>query len=154
MPPNVKAAQDALKDFQGVEVEPDTTATEAADIAPELPEPKDRRQSKISRELENLYTTVGTMVYMVQPRVGHTIVTEANKCAESLDELARTNPRVRRALESVLTTSAWSGVIVAHMPILMVLAYEYVPAFKQIQAEAPPEPSEPSQNGQQYYTSS
>jgi hypothetical protein len=141
MPPrarNVKAAEDALKDFNvdNVKVsdktfdekEPDSSAP-FTKLDPELP-PTSKRTTKIAKELANMYTMVGTTVYMVNPRIGVTIINKADDCASALDDLARTNPRVRRALERMLTTSAYSAVITAHLPIVVAVATEYVPFIR------------------------
>lgn len=111
---------------------------------PDLPPGPRRRAGKIQRELEQLYATMGSTIYVFNPKIGATIVENSTRCAESLDELARTNPAVRKALMAMLETGAWSGVIIAHMPIAMAVATEYIPSFREAFAPQGYEP--PSEN--------
>lgn len=56
------------------------------------------------------------------PRVafdGAVVLDRAEPLAEALDALAKENPRVRKTLEMVLASSAWSGVAVASAGIVI-----------------------------------
>lgn len=110
------------------ETEPKVSFT---DSEPEMPDGPRRRQTKISKELESMYAAIGASIYMFNPRIGATIAQQAKPCAESLDELARTNPAIRKALERMLVTTAWSATIAAHMPIIVAVATEYVPHVRE-----------------------
>jgi hypothetical protein len=83
--------------------------------------------------LTQLYTGFALAVMPFDPSCGKIILENAERCAESLDDLAKTNPAVRRALLSLVTTSAWGAVIMAHAPILMALAMHHVPALRERQ---------------------
>lgn len=123
LPPGVTIAED-------FDDEPEPRSIPFTEMDPELPKGRSRRQGKIAKELESLYATMGTMAYPFNPRVGATVIQQAGPCAEALEELARSDPRVRRALEALLTTGAWSAVIAAHLPIMVVIATEYVPYIR------------------------
>lgn len=73
-------------------------------------------------ELTELYTYAGMGLMMVDEPCGTAVVSSAEQCAKSLDELAYTNPAVRRALTSLTQTSAIGAVVMAHFPILMAVA--------------------------------
>jgi hypothetical protein len=59
---------------------------------------------------------------------GSTIISNAEECAKSLDKLAQENNAVRRALNSLVTTSALGAVIVAHIPIAAVVMAHHGPS--------------------------
>lgn len=97
--------------------------------------------------LTNVYTGIGMSVMPFDPGCGRIIIENAEKCAESLDELARTNPAVRRVLMSLITTSAWGAVIMAHAPIMMAIAMHHVPALREKQEKMVGEFAEMMANG-------
>lgn len=97
--------------------------------------------------LTNVYTGIGMTVMPFDPGCGRIIIENAEKCAESLDELARTNPAVRRVLMSLITTSAWGAVIMAHAPIMMAIAMHHVPALRERQEKMVGEFAEMMANG-------
>ena len=103
--------------------------------------PPEYRPGILVKPLSDLYVAAGTMLLPISPAVGTAFVQNAGPCAESLDELARTNPAVRRALMSLLTTGAWGKVIAAHFPILLAIGVTYSPAVRASLAGEPLTPS-------------
>jgi len=97
--------------------------------------------------LVNLYTGIGMSVMPFDPSCGRIIIENAGACADSLDELAKTNPVVRNILISLVTTSAWGAVIMAHAPILMAIAMHHVPALRERQEKMVGEFAEMMANG-------
>lgn len=95
-----------------------------------MPDQGKKRPGKIQKELTNLYSAIGMGIYPFDNQTGAIIMDSAEPCASSLAELAATNPRIKRAIESVLTTSAWSAVIAAHLPIAVGVATKYVPFIR------------------------
>lgn len=89
------------------------------------------RPGILVRPLTELYTAAGTMMLPLSPPVGTALVQNAEPCAQSLDNLARTNPAVRRALMSLLQTGAWGQVLAAHMPIILAIAVTYSPNVRR-----------------------
>lgn len=82
------------------------------------------RPGHFVKPLNELYTSVGMMMLPFDPMCGTAVVKNAESCAKSMDRLAQENDAVRRALNAILTTGAWGGVIAAHLPILaMVMAH-------------------------------
>jgi hypothetical protein len=81
------------------------------------------------------------MILPISVPIGTAFVQNAQPCAESLDELARTNPAVRKALMSLLTTGAWGKVIAAHFPILLAIGVTYSPAVRTALAGEPLTPN-------------
>lgn len=100
--------------------------------------PKEYRPGILVKPLTDLYVALGTMMYPVSQPVGTAFIQNAGPCAESLDELARTNPAARRFLMSLLTTGAWGKVIAAHLPILLAIGVTYSPAVRQAMAGPTP----------------
>lgn len=86
-----------------------------------------KRPGQLVKPLTTLYTSMGAAVSAFDPACGIAILDNAEKCAESLDALAQRNEAVRRALYAMLETSAWGGVMAAHMPILVMLMVHHGP---------------------------
>lgn len=83
--------------------------------------------------LARMYVAIGMSVFPFDPHCGRTIIDSADQCAEALEELAKTNPEVRRILISLVTASAWGAVITAHAPIVMAIALHHIPALRDRQ---------------------
>lgn len=92
---------------------------------------KGKRPSPMAAQLEAYYTMAGTGLFMVDQQLGTVVISQAPECARALDELARKDPRVRSALNSILQTGAWSGVIAAHLPIAVAAGTKYVPEMRR-----------------------
>jgi hypothetical protein len=90
------------------------------------------RAGVIAKGFENIYATVGMTVFAFDQHCGQTIIENSEKMAASLDVLAKNNPAVRRVLSKMLTTSAWSEVIIAHAPLVMAIAGHHVPAVRSM----------------------
>src|SRR3546814_11715300 len=54
--------------------------------------------------LTNMYTGLGMTVSMIDKQCGMAIVESAEDCAQAWEDLAKTNPKVRRALLMLLET--------------------------------------------------
>lgn len=79
--------------------------------------------AEVRQSLEDLYTLAGSLLSAYpNPRlamVGASISTNAEKCAESIIEAAKKDPKLKRALIKMTTAGAYSGIFMAHMPIIM-----------------------------------
>lgn len=80
------------------------------------------RAGTIKRGITDIYITLGALAVPFDPVCGQAIIEAAENAGEALEELAKADPRVRRALLALLQTSAWGGVIAAHAPIIMAVA--------------------------------
>lgn len=85
----------------------------------------------LRKGLEKMYANMGTMIFIVDPMVGTTILNQSAACAASLDELAKTNPKVRAALMRMMETNAYGAVLAAHLPIAVAIATKYVPELRR-----------------------
>ncbi len=101
----------------------------------------------LRKPLEDMYTGLGMMMMPFDPSCGKVIIDAAPRCAETLDDLAKTNPAVRRILISLVTTSALGAVIMAHAPILMAIAMHHIPALRERQEKMVGEFAEMVANG-------
>jgi hypothetical protein len=97
--------------------------------------------------LTQMYAGIGMAVMPFDPACGRVVIENAESCAAALDELAKTNPAVRRVLLSLVTTSAWGAVIMAHAPILMAVAMHHVPTLREKQEKMVGEMAEMFANG-------
>jgi len=101
----------------------DTPVVPPASSAPKL--------TPLGRKLEAMYAAAGMMVFPMDQQLGMVISTQGPECAKALDDLAKADPAVKRALEKMLATSAWSTVVMAHLPILVAAGTKYVPELKR-----------------------
>ena len=101
----------------------------------------------LRKPLEDMYTGLGMMMMPFDPSCGKVIIDAAPRCAETLDDLAKTNPAVRRILISLVTPSALGAVIMAHAPILMAIAMHHIPALRERQEKMVGEFAEMVANG-------
>jgi len=119
------------------------------DTAPAKP-PRDRSRERsrarvpLKPRLLEAIGGVGLMVSMVNPADGNAILAGAEQLAGALDNLARENPAVRRALEAALTGGAWSGVILAVAAIALPIAGNHglIPQFGPLSMLPPRGPGE------------
>lgn len=89
----------------------------------------------IAQGIGNMYTGLGLGIGMVDPHCGMVIVENAETCAEAWEELAKKNPKVRRALLMLLETSDVTKIVIAHAPIMMALATHHVPFVQTMVAD-------------------
>lgn len=80
-----------------------------------------KRAGALVKPLTELYTSLGALVLAADPVCGSAIVANAPECAKRLDALAQENDAVRRALHALTASSAWGGVMIAHLPIMLAL---------------------------------
>lgn len=106
----------------------------------------------IAARMAELYGTMGALVaavpsgpaahapeLTVTQTIGLALVENAEPAAGALAQLAEDNPKMREALERLLTVSAFGAVVTAHLPIVLAagLATGAVPAWvgKMIQRD-------------------
>lgn len=109
------------------------------------PIPPKPRPGALVKQFTDLYVSVGTMMLPFDQPCGTVIIQSAPKCAEALENLARENPAVRRALMALVETSVWGSVLAAHAPILIAVAIHHVPAVRNAAPSMPDR--EPPQHG-------
>lgn len=85
------------------------------------------RPGALVEPLTGIYTSIGVVLTPFDPLCAASVMESAEKCATSLDALAQRNDSVRRALLALTETSAWGGVIAAHLPILLMVASHHGP---------------------------
>lgn len=87
------------------------------------------RKSSLETRLTGSLVTLGTVVAatgaMVSPAVtadGVLITQHAAHVAAALDKVAQNDPRVKAALEKMLTAGTWSGLVAAVLPLAVGIA--------------------------------
>jgi hypothetical protein len=114
------------------------------------PEPViQHRPGVITKGVNRLYRKAGKIVQVMDPDIGRAIIESTRNTAEdgesddsvgaAWDELARTNPRIRRFLLKAIAGGAWGQLIMAHAPILLAVLMKdsvsrHIPFFKLMQA--------------------
>ena len=68
------------------------------------------KDDQLTRDLAQLLTMVGAGVSLVESYDGMVILDRATPTATALVEASKTSPAVRKALEQLVTASAWSAV--------------------------------------------
>jgi hypothetical protein len=143
----LKAAVDGVRDAAdadfGVpapvepEVQPDRAPDEAARPARKDKKPVSRetippyRGGVIASGVNRLYRRAGKIVRAMDHDIGTAIIESARNTADpgepddsvgaAWDELAKTNPRVRKFLLKCLAGGAWGQLVMAHAPIVMAI---------------------------------
>ncbi len=92
------------------------------------------RRKSLEKPLNNLITSLGVTVSLVNQTDGQAIIEGSDRLAKSLNELAKENPTVHKNLTRMLTGSAWGSVFIAAggiaIPILAnhnLLPFQFVP---------------------------
>jgi hypothetical protein len=93
----------------------------------------------IAAGMTKLYRRAGKIIKEMDRDIGTAVIECAEDCGEAWDELARTNPRVRRFLLKLITGGAWTAVFMAHAPILLAVIMKerirkHIPFMKLIEA--------------------
>lgn len=110
-------------------IAPDTKPTNKADSKPDAKPIPPYKPGQYLEPLTQAYAMAGMLALPFNSTIGTTITENAESCAKAWDDLAAKNVEVRRALNTLLQGSAWSAVIIAHAPIMLVVMHEYAPGF-------------------------
>jgi hypothetical protein len=94
------------------------------------PPPAKPRTGSLVKPFTDFYTSIGAFIVPFDQPCGMAVVNNAEPCARALENLARENPAVRRALLALVETSVWGQVIAAHLPIMLAIATHHVPAVR------------------------
>jgi hypothetical protein len=63
------------------------------------------------------------------PLCGQAIVQQAEAAAIAWDKAAQKDPRIRKALQSLVRGSVWGGIAAAHLPIVMTVIGNHMPGL-------------------------
>lgn len=87
------------------------------------------RKASLETRLTGSLVSLGTMVTaagaMTSPALqldGVAVIQHAPDIAAALDKVAQNDPRVKEALERMLTAGTWSGLIAAMLPLVLTIA--------------------------------
>lgn len=97
---------------------------------PKKPAPRAKHGAFVE-PLQQMYAGIGIMLMPIDPVCANAVLSSAENCARTLDDLAYQNEAVRRVLTSLVTTSAAGAVFLAHMPILMAVVMHHVPSVQR-----------------------
>jgi len=81
-----------------------------------------RKKGQYVKPLTELYVMASMATMMINPAVSTSIALNAENCAKAMDELAWENDSVNRVLHALVETTVVGKVIMAHLPILLVIA--------------------------------
>lgn len=95
------------------------------------PTPPKPRTGSLAGPLTQLYVSIGMLLLPFDPTCATAVINSAPKCGAALENLARENPAVRRALLALVETSVWGQLVAAHAPIFLAIAVHHVPAVKE-----------------------
>lgn len=109
--------------------------------------PKPDKQPRVAKDdatlkkaLVELYSSVGMVLLPFDQPCATVVVNSADQCAEALIKLAAENDSIRRALTALTQTSAWGGVIAAHLPIIMAVTSHHMGGMKGLNSPLAPTP--------------
>lgn len=105
------------------------TRGRSAEAAPKVEEEVPPfRAGPIAKGVNKIYTRIGRVVRAMDPDVGQAIILMTRKesdddvtVGEAWEELARTNPRIRRVLLKVISGGAWGQLVMAHAPVVVAI---------------------------------
>jgi hypothetical protein len=97
------------------------------------PSSRDKLEQSLAEQLGAIALTLS----LFNPRDGQAIMRRAPECAASLARLADQNPKIKRLLESGMTSSAWLGVAIAFGGLGMELAANHGAAPALFSTPAP-----------------
>lgn len=97
---------------------------------PETPAPPMPRKGNLAKQITQLYISLGTFLMPFDTACAGAIINAAPDCGEAMENLARENPAVRKAILAMVETSVWGQVVVAHAPIMLAIAIHHVPAVR------------------------
>lgn len=103
------------------------TKTKERKPAPPMPR-------NLGKQVADLYGVLGVALMPFDQHCATAIMESAETCGQAWEELAKVNPAVRRVLTSLVTTSAWSGVIMANAPIILAVGSHHIPAVQKYAA--------------------
>ena len=89
--------------------------------------PPKPRSGSLVKPLTRLYTSVGVTLMPFDPVCATAILNNAEECAKALEALAQENEAVRRAILALTATSAWGGLLIAHLPIILMVVVHHAP---------------------------
>lgn len=92
----------------------------------DAPKQNKYRQGELAKALTRTYGSVGMMLFPFDSQCGSTILENSEEMANSLEQLAKENDAVKRVLEKMVATGAWTAVIGAHLPVVMSIANHHV----------------------------
>lgn len=114
-------------------------ATSANTPPKPAPRPKPDKTPRVAKDdatlkkaLVELYSSIGMVLLPFDAPCGTVVINSADQSAEALVKLAAENDGVRKALNALTQTSAWGGVIAAHLPIIMAVVSHHSPAGKNL----------------------
>lgn len=122
---------DTIRKWRREEGAPMDTAIDQQDATPNRSQGSGKGQGKrktggkrqsLKQPLTDALTSLGVAVQLVNGYDGARIVAGAPQLAEALDELAKQDAAVHRALQRILTGSSWGGVVIAAMSIAVPIA--------------------------------
>lgn len=127
---HVEPAETDWEDSEEPDVEP-IEHNDIRDTPVTMPTPIKGRKRTLQKDLEGLYTMIGTGIFPFDNQVGVVVLESAENCASSLADLAEKNPRLKKQLQSMLSAGAYGAVISAHLPIAVIIATKYVPSLRE-----------------------
>lgn len=102
----------------------------------EKTEPSTYRPGALVKPLTSFYETIGGVIGLFGDQTcGQVFIDGADSAAKSLDEWAKTSPKVRKVLMRMVESSAVTKVLIAHLPMgAAVLAHHAPNALAKITA--------------------
>lgn len=99
------------------------------------------RPGILVKPLRDLYVLVGTGVLPFNQPLGTAFIQNAEACAKSLDNAAKTDKRIRNALMLLIQGSVWGEIAVAHAPIAMTAMVTLFPGVARQMTPLIPQPA-------------
>lgn len=99
--------------------------------------PPPYKEGMFVEPLSQIYAMMGMgFLALGKTNSGMAFMENGAKCAETLDEWAKTSPRVRKLLAPLLNAGGAGAVAIAHAPIAFAVASDYMPNIAERMSDA------------------
>lgn len=105
----------------------------ATPSTPNTPKPKPKTAAvKLEDGVANLYRTLGMALIILSPEDAEIWCENIDEMSESLVKLAYEYPAVKKALQQLLKGSVVGAVLMAHLPVIYMIASNHIDVLPQI----------------------
>ncbi len=123
IPDHTASADDFVSRVKAKVQQPKTDKSRTVKVKPTIP----NRQGQFVKPLTELYGLFAMGLAPFDQTCAMAIAQSAESCAKAWDDLAHKNEAIRRLLWSVIQTSDWGKVGLAHVPIMIAVMQHHMP---------------------------
>ena len=81
--------------------------------------PRVSTDESLRAELVTMYMMIGSMISMGDNICGNAVMSQSQACADAWMTLAKSNPKIKKALKAAAAPSGYVGLALAHVPLVL-----------------------------------